>query len=156
MKKVILFLSVLFLSIGMSKASSFKLDAASMETKFASAHEISLDQISFNVINHYMLAKTDKDKVVAGLLGIACGGIGLHRFYLGHKKMGFAYIGATCGMGVIYGILTVVSLGYGSLLWPIVGVPHLIGVIDGILYMIATDDEFQTKYVNNHEFIQWL
>jgi TM2 domain-containing membrane protein YozV len=156
MKKVVLFLSVLILSIGLSKASSFKLDAASMETKFAAAQEISVDQISQNLFHFSTLSNGEKDKVVAGLLGIACGGIGLHRFYMGEKKAGLMYVGALCGMSLIYGAISVLSAGIGTLLYPILFIPHLIGVIDGIMYFVASDDEFQQKYMGNDKFIQWL
>ena len=49
-----------------------------------------------------------KSKLVAGLLGIFCGGIGIHNFYLGKAGMGIAQIFVsiiTCGFGAIWGFI---------------------------------------------------
>ncbi|MHC5108270.1 MAG: TM2 domain-containing protein [Planctomycetota bacterium] len=55
---------------------------------------------------------SSRSKVVAGLLGIFLGGLGVHRFYLGHIMI-----------GVIQLILTCVTCGYASI-W---------GFVEGIL-----------------------
>jgi TM2 domain-containing membrane protein YozV len=57
-----------------------------------------------------------KSKIVAGLLGIFVGGLGVHRFYLGFTKI-----------GVIQIIVTILTCGIGSL-W---------GFVEGILYLIG-------------------
>ena len=64
-----------------------------------------------------------KDKMVAGLLAIFLGGIGVHKFYLG--KM---------GMGVLY------------ILFCWTGVPAVIGLIEGIVYLTSNDHNFQIKH----------
>lgn len=65
-----------------------------------------------------------KSKLVAGLLGILLGGLGIHRFYLGY-----------IGIGVLQIVVTMVTCGAGSL-W---------GFIEGILIIagstITTDAE---------------
>jgi len=65
-----------------------------------------------------------KSKLVAGLLGILLGSLGIHRFYLGY-----------IGIGIIQIIVTIVTCGAGSL-W---------GFIEGILIIagstITTDAE---------------
>ena len=66
-----------------------------------------------------------KSKVTAGVLAIVLGGLGIHKFYLGK-----------IGMGILYLVFC----------WT--GIPEIIGLIEGILYLTATDEEFQTKYVN--------
>jgi len=66
-----------------------------------------------------------KSKVTAGVLAIVLGGLGIHKFYLGKIGMGILYI-AFC--------------------WT--GIPEIVGLIEGILYLTATDEEFQTKYAN--------
>ena len=66
-----------------------------------------------------------KSKVTAGVLAIILGGLGIHKFYLGKIGMGILYI-AFC--------------------WT--GIPEIVGLIEGILYLTATDEDFQTKYVN--------
>jgi TM2 domain-containing membrane protein YozV len=57
-----------------------------------------------------------KEKLVAGLLGIFLGSLGIHRFYLGYNKIGVYQIVAT--------ILTC-------------GVAGLWGFIEGILYLVG-------------------
>ncbi|MDB6026038.1 MAG: hypothetical protein JWM68_2261 [Verrucomicrobiales bacterium] len=49
-----------------------------------------------------------KSRLVAGLLGVFLGGIGVHRFYLGYTGMGVAQIivtFATCGFGHFWGLI---------------------------------------------------
>jgi TM2 domain-containing membrane protein YozV len=64
-----------------------------------------------------------KSKVTAGLLGILLGGIGAHKFYLGQT-----------GMGILY------------LLFVWTFIPAIIGLIEGIIYLTMSDEEFQAKY----------
>lgn len=71
--------------------------------------------------------KEQKDKkLVAGLLGILLGGFGVHKFYLGYTKE-----------GVIQLVITIATCGIGS----------LVGLIEGILYLTKSDDEFVATYV---------
>lgn len=64
-----------------------------------------------------------KNKVVAGVLGILLGGIGIHKFYLGK-----------IGMGILY------------ILFCWTAIPTVIGVIEGIIYLIMSDEDFAAKY----------
>lgn len=65
-----------------------------------------------------------KNRIVAGILAIVLGGLGVHKFYLGK-----------IGMGILY---LVFSWTY---------IPSIIGVIEGILYLIASDENFYNKHV---------
>ena len=50
----------------------------------------------------------NKSKVIAGLLGIFLGILGVHRFYLGYKEIGTLQIVVTvltCLVGGVWGIL---------------------------------------------------
>jgi len=58
-----------------------------------------------------------KSKLIAGLLGIFLGGLGIHRFYLGYTALGIIQI-----------VVTTITLGAGSL-W---------GFIEGILILTGT------------------
>ncbi|GAA2218115.1 TM2 domain-containing protein [Micromonospora olivasterospora] len=58
---------------------------------------------------------SDKSKVVAGVLGILLGSLGVGRFYMGHTKI-----------GVLQLVVTFVTCGIGGL-W---------GTIDGILILV--------------------
>lgn len=67
---------------------------------------------------------SSKDKVVAGILAIVLGGIGVHKFYLGKIGQGFLYL---------------------IFCWT--GIPAILGLIEGILYLLASDEEFHRRYV---------
>ncbi|WP_373865202.1 TM2 domain-containing protein [Paenibacillus koleovorans] len=64
-----------------------------------------------------------KSKVTAGVLGILLGGLGVHKFYLGKPGMGILYI-----------------------LFCWTGIPGIIGLIEGILYLVKTEEEFNSKF----------
>lgn len=51
---------------------------------------------------------SDKSKIVAGILQILLGGLGIGRFYMGHTKIGVLQLVVTlvtCGLGGIWGIV---------------------------------------------------
>lgn len=64
-----------------------------------------------------------KSKIVAGLLAIFLGGLGIHKFYLGKV-----------GMGVLY------------LLFCWTYVPAIVGFVEGIIYLCSNDENFQLKH----------
>ena len=68
-------------------------------------------------------------KVVAGILAILLGGFGVHKFYLGYTKEGIIQLILTlaCGIGAI------------------------IGLIEGIIYLTKTDEEFDATYVTGQK-----
>jgi TM2 domain-containing membrane protein YozV len=54
------------------------------------------------------LAYSSRSKVVAGLLQLLLGGLGIGRFYMGHTGMGIAQALVTvftCGLGGIWGLV---------------------------------------------------
>jgi TM2 domain-containing membrane protein YozV len=58
-----------------------------------------------------------KSKLIAGLLGIFIGGLGIHRFYLGYTGIGIAQIAVTlltCGAGHIWGLIEGILILVGS------------------------------------------
>ena len=66
-------------------------------------------------------------KVLAGVLGILLGGLGIHRFILGDVVGGILRI-----------VITVVTCGFGSIL----------GLIEGIIYLTKSDEEFVATYID--------
>ncbi len=62
-------------------------------------------------------------RVAAAIFAILLGGIGVHRFYLGQV-----------GWGILYAVF----------FWTLI--PALAGLIEGILYLTMSDEEFEAKY----------
>ena len=75
-----------------------------------------------------------KDKMAAGLLGIFLGSLGIHKFYLGYKKE-----------GVIMLLVSLLTCGAGA------AVMSIIGLIEGIMYLTKTDEDFQAIYVQGYK-----
>ena len=63
-----------------------------------------------------------KSKVVAGILALFLGGLGIHKFYLGKP-----------GMGILYIVFS----------WSLI--PAIVGFIEGIIYLCSSDLDFQLK-----------
>tara|TARA_B110000211_G_C13717158_1_gene394366 strand:+ start:160 stop:615 length:456 start_codon:yes stop_codon:yes gene_type:complete len=87
----------------------------------------------FVVKDQYIDQSEAKSKLAAGLFAILLGGLGVHKFYLGHTIPGV--------------ILLLVSV-FG---WVLMFIPNLVvGVIvliEGIIYLTKSDKEFQKTYV---------
>jgi len=83
-------------------------------------------------------AAGDKGKVAAGLLGIFLGCIGIHKFYLGYNNEGLIML----LVSIIGGIVT---CGVAT------GVISIIGLIEGIIYLTKSDEEFAKLYVRGHK-----
>lgn len=67
----------------------------------------------------------ESKRVLAGVLGILLGGIGVHRFVLGDTTGGILRI-----------VITLVTCGFGS----------IIGLIEGIMYLTKSDADFVQIY----------
>jgi TM2 domain-containing membrane protein YozV len=72
-------------------------------------------------------------KLVAGLLAICLGFFGAHKFYLGYTTT-----------GIIQLVISVCTLGFGS----------IIGLIEGIIYLTKSDEEFDKTYVEGKK--EWF
>lgn len=64
-----------------------------------------------------------KNKIIAGLLAIFFGTFGLHKFYLQNKSQGILYL---------------------IFFWT--AIPTILGLVEGIRYLIMSDNAFYTKY----------
>lgn len=80
--------------------------------------------------------KAPKDKTAAGILGILLGSLGIHKFYLGYTVP-----------AVIMLVVTIV--GSCFIVGPVV--MGLIGLIEGIMYLTKSDEDFQNTYVNGYK-----
>jgi len=68
---------------------------------------------------------SDSDRVAAGILAILLGGLGAHKFYQGNVKLGVIYL---------------------CFFWT--GIPAVLGLVEGILMLIADDREYEEKYAD--------
>lgn len=64
-----------------------------------------------------------KSKILAGILAILFGGLGVHKFYMGKT-----------GMGILYLVFC----------WTYI--PAIIGFVEGIIYLCSNDENFQLKH----------
>ncbi len=78
-----------------------------------------------------------KSKVAAGLFAIFLGGWGIHKFYLGFT-----------GPGLVFLLINTVGL---TITWLFLFIPNfvlgLMALIEGIIYLTKSDDEFEQIYV---------
>ena len=71
-----------------------------------------------------------KSRVVAGVLGIFLGALGIHKFYLGYT-----------GAGIVHIVLTVLVIS--------APISAIVGLIEGIIYLTKTEEDFHKTYVEN-------
>ena len=75
-----------------------------------------------------------KRRVVAGLFAIFLGNLGIHKFYLGYTSIGLIYLGINA-LGILLLLIPNIVLG-------------VIVIIEGIIYLTKSDEEFQRIYVD--------
>lgn len=69
-------------------------------------------------------------KIAAGICGILVGGFGVHKFIIGCTGAGMAML-----------LISLLSCGIG------LAVMHVIGIVEGILYLCKSDAEFYQTYM---------
>ena len=82
----------------------------------------------------------ENKKLVAGLLGIFLGAFGVHKFILGYQKEGFILLGGTL-LGIVTSCIVI-----GVFIYMATGG---IGLIEGIIYLTKSDEEFYQTYQAN-------
>ncbi|MFC4426237.1 TM2 domain-containing protein [Deinococcus navajonensis] len=91
-------------------------------------------------------------KLIAGLLGIFLGGLGVHKLYLGITGPGLAMLGVQLGVWVLAVFLGLLMFVVGlALTLPVAGLVStgvaLLGLIEGILYLTKSDADFEREYL---------
>jgi TM2 domain-containing membrane protein YozV len=86
-------------------------------------------------------AGADK-KIAAGICGIVLGGFGIHKFVLGYQQEGIILL----SVYLVSFIIAMVTCGIGV---PLVFIPSVIGIIEGIIYLTKSDEEFVQTYIVN-------
>jgi TM2 domain-containing membrane protein YozV len=82
-------------------------------------------------------SEVSQKKLIAGILAIVIGSLGVHKFYLGMTTPGV--------------IMLLVSLLTCGTLAPVM---MIIGVIEGILYLTKSDEDFEKTYLIEKK--QWF
>ncbi|HEX9004518.1 MAG TPA: TM2 domain-containing protein [Blastocatellia bacterium] len=71
-------------------------------------------------------------KITAGVLAILIGSLGVHKFILGYKNEGLIML-----------LGTILTCGIAAAVFGV------IGVVEGILYLVKSDEEFVKTYIQN-------
>jgi TM2 domain-containing membrane protein YozV len=77
------------------------------------------------------------NKIAAGICGILLGGLGVHKFILGYT-----------GAGLIMLLVSLLTCGVAYV------VMHVIGLIEGVIYLSKPDEEFVRVYVDGRK--EWF
>jgi TM2 domain-containing membrane protein YozV len=83
------------------------------------------------------IAARASNKIAAGVCGILLGSLGIHKFILGYT-----------GAGLIMLLVTILTCGIAG------AVTHIIGLIEGIIYLCKSDEEFVRIYVDGRK--EWF
>lgn len=75
---------------------------------------------------------TSSKKLAAGICAILLGALGIHKFILGYTTE-----------GVIMLLVSVLTCGVGG------AVMGIVGLVEGIIYLTKTDEEFVNIYIVN-------
>ncbi|NTW51345.1 MAG: TM2 domain-containing protein, partial [Chlorobiaceae bacterium] len=74
-------------------------------------------------VNLGATAPNGKNRLATALFALFLGSLGIHKFYLGQT-----------GMGIVY------------LLFCWTGIPAIVGIVEGILLLVMSDEEFVQKF----------
>lgn len=81
-------------------------------------------------------------KIAAGICGIVLGAFGIHKFILGYTQEGIILL----SVYLVSIVITMITCGFG---FPLMLAPTIIGIIEGIMYLTKSDEEFVQTYVLN-------
>lgn len=71
-------------------------------------------------------------KIAAGICGILLGALGIHKFVLGYTQEGLIML-----------LVSILTCGIGAIVFGV------IGLVEGIIYLTKSDQEFYATYVAN-------
>lgn len=76
----------------------------------------------------------ENKKIIAGVFAILLGALGIHKFILGYQKEGLIML-----------LVSILTCGIGA------GFMGIIGLVEGIVYLTKTDEEFYQIYQVNRK-----
>ncbi|MFH5803571.1 TM2 domain-containing protein [Alienimonas sp. DA493] len=89
---------------------------------------------------HDPRSQASEKKLLAGVLGIVLGGLGVHKFVLGMNTPGIIMLAVTVGCSIVSPCLLFVPLLAPAAM-------SVIGLIEGIIYLTKSDEEFYETYM---------
>lgn len=98
----------------------FQEEAKSTAEEFSKGAKDAYEQLS---------SGSENKRIIAGILGIVLGALGIHKFILGYQKE-----------GIIMLVVSLISIGY------LAGLVALIGLVEGIIYLTKSDEDFYQTY----------
>jgi TM2 domain-containing membrane protein YozV len=101
-----------------------------------------IDQNPANLNTPPLQPPVENKKMAAGLCALLIGTFGIHKFILGYTTEGIIYIVTF----FVLMFLTIITCGIGGFLFiPFGAIP----LIEGIIYLTKTDEEFYEIYQKN-------
>ncbi len=86
------------------------------------------------IIDNNNQSSQESKRIITGILGILLGSLGVHKFVLGYTKEGLIML-----------LTSVLTCGIAASL------TGLIGLVEGIIYLTKSDEEFIQTYQNNQK-----
>jgi len=116
------------------KAGDFAEDAKEAAGDFAEEAKKTANEFSEGLKG---ATEGENKKLLVGILAILFGSFGVHKFLLGYNKEGFILLGVT----IVAYLLACFAIGL-LFVW----IPGVIGLIEGIIYLTKSDEEFYNTY----------
>jgi TM2 domain-containing membrane protein YozV len=83
-------------------------------------------------MSNYNQSDVSSKKIAAGICAILLGALGIHKFILGYSTEGLIML-----------LVSILTCGFGG------AVMGVIGLVEGIIYLTKTDEEFFSVYIVN-------
>ncbi|MBM1105568.1 NINE protein [Aurantibacter crassamenti] len=111
----------------------FAEDAKEAASDFADEAKKTANEFTENAKEAFNEIGGENKKLLAGIIAVVLGSLGIHKFILGYQKEGIIMLVVTLLVGGI-------TCGIGASLMGI------IGLIEGIIYLTKSDEEFYQTY----------
>ena len=115
------------------KANEFSEDTKKAANEFADDAKKTANEFTAGAKEAFGGAGGENKKMLAGILAIILGALGIHKFVLGYQKEGIIMLAIT----IVIGFFT---CGIGA------SAMGLVGLIEGIIYLTKSDEEFYNTY----------
>ncbi|WP_282159786.1 NINE protein [Ulvibacterium marinum] len=119
------------------KANEFAEDTKEAADDFADEAKKTANEFADGAKEAMNNVSGDNKKILAGVLAIIFGSLGVHKFILGYQKEGIILLVATI-------------IGYATMCFVIgsfvVMATAIVGLIEGIIYLTKSDEEFYNTY----------